>query len=416
MRDKARIILNTGSKGGGKSRAAMEKGHAFCLKYPGAMVVALRKTRESMTNGTIEFMRAKVVGPDPRVEYMEGKHRFAYKNGSFFAFGGMKDEDQKQQVRSMGVDGAIDIAIFEEGNAFERSDAHEVIACLRGKAGSFRQLIINTNPDGPDHWIREDFIVTARPTDNPRIHKGVTPEGLPWSVYYSSSVDNPFNPPDYAQTLSMLKGVDYQRLVLGQWVQAEGVVYDNFDVALNVADVEYNPEQYLLLGADDGYAEGDGTGTRTHHPRVFLVCQEDGRGGLNILAERYRTLEASYDDTFLAVEQMCREIGVPTEPDMVYVGPGAMMAGALGRHGWIFSKTTHEVGEGIRNVRRLVSDGHGWTGLRIHPRCVNLIREFQMYQYEEEGSVPGGERRPKKCNDHGPDCVRYVAWHMRHEN
>jgi hypothetical protein len=40
MRDQSEIVLFTGSQGGGKSRTAAEKIHAYCLEYPGAQALA----------------------------------------------------------------------------------------------------------------------------------------------------------------------------------------------------------------------------------------------------------------------------------------------------------------------------------------------------------------------------------------
>ena len=95
MRDKTKIVLCTGSKGGGKSRVAAEKANAYCLKYPGATGLVVRKTRETMTNSTILFMQTQVVGGDPRVHWNGSAHRFEYANGSYLAFGGMKDDQQR---------------------------------------------------------------------------------------------------------------------------------------------------------------------------------------------------------------------------------------------------------------------------------------------------------------------------------
>jgi PBSX family phage terminase large subunit len=411
MRDKTKVILLTGSKGGGKSRVAAEKVHAYCLKYPGSTGLVVRKVRETMTNSTILFMQTQVISSDPRIRYNGSAHRFEYKNDSIIAFGGMKDEEQAEAVRSIGQTGGLDIIWMEEANAFERKDFNELIGCLRAHAAPWQHLILTTNPDGPAHWIRQMFNLPVTPPESKFLD---TPAG---HVYYSSAYDNPFNPPDYTEkTLKMMTGVQYERLVLGKWTQAEGVVYDNFDPNLNVSEVEYNPSAYLLWGLDDGYVEGGGVGTITYHPRVALIAQENQWGGLNILAERYKTLESSYEDTFTAVQAMCEELGMPTIPDLCYVdSSAAMLRGALGAHGFFHTGASHPVLEGIRNLRRLISDGHGARLLQIHPRCTNLIREMQMYQYEEIGSLPGGERRPRKADDHGTDNLRYLAWHLRSE-
>src|SRR5512142_1978419 len=73
-RDKSPVILLTGSAGGGKSRLAAEKLHAACLNYAGVMALAVRKTRESMTNSTVLFLERSVIGGDPNVRHVAQKH------------------------------------------------------------------------------------------------------------------------------------------------------------------------------------------------------------------------------------------------------------------------------------------------------------------------------------------------------
>ena len=84
-RDTSLIMLLTGRAGGGKSRIAAEKLHGFCLKYPGAMALAMRKTRESMTNSTVLVLEGKIIAGDPRVRHNQSKNRFEYENGSILA-------------------------------------------------------------------------------------------------------------------------------------------------------------------------------------------------------------------------------------------------------------------------------------------------------------------------------------------
>jgi hypothetical protein len=78
-RDKSRVLLLTGSAGGGKSRLAAEKLHGFCLRYPGAFALIARKTRVSMTKGTVLFLKETVIGADPSVAHLESKDYFRYR-------------------------------------------------------------------------------------------------------------------------------------------------------------------------------------------------------------------------------------------------------------------------------------------------------------------------------------------------
>ena len=115
-------MLLTGSAGGGKSRSAAEKVHGYLLRYPGAMGLMLRKIRQSMTNSTVLFMDRAIIGNDPRVRHYPSKLRFEYQNGSVLAYGGMANEEQREQIRSIGAEGRVDIVWMEEATGFTETD------------------------------------------------------------------------------------------------------------------------------------------------------------------------------------------------------------------------------------------------------------------------------------------------------
>lgn len=394
--DQSLIHLYTGAAGGGKSRLAAEKIHDYMMRYPGAMGLMVRKTRQSMSNSTVLFFAMKIAGRNKAIVHKSSMHRFEYPNGSILAYGGMNDEEQREQIRSIGLDGGVDIIWCEEANKLAYDDYQELIPRLRGKAGPYQQMILTTNPDAPMHWINQRLIVQREAR-----------------VWYSSAKDNPFNPPVYVENLKKLTGLQKQRLVDGLWVQAEGVIYDNFSVENNVRDVQYTPNMPLIWAVDDGYVYGEGPGTASYHPRVFLIAQEDGIGGVNILAERYSTGESEYNTSFDAVSEFAASLGFPSDPDVAYVdSSAAMLRGALTVRGIPNSGATHIVLEGIRNLRRMISDGEGMVLFHIHPRCVHTIEELQTYSYDDTAQLPG-ERKPLKMNDHGPDACRYLTYHLR---
>jgi phage terminase large subunit len=354
----------------------------------------VRKTRESMNSSTVLFFTRKIASRYKEIVHKSSLHRFEYPNGSILAYGGMKDEDQREQIRSIGQDGSLDIVVAEEANKLNFEDHQELLARMRGKAAPYTQIIYMTNPDAPGHWINKELIIDGKAT-----------------VFYSSALDNPFNPPEYIERLNMLQGVQRARLVEGKWVQAEGVIYDNFDMELNVSEgADYNSEWSVSWGVDDGYADGRGVGTDSYHPRVILLCQQTPEGGLNVFAEYYKTQEADYLNSIDTV----LEFGYP-KPGLAYIDSSAAMFKAnLWNRGITTHGATHPVIEGIRNVRRLIQDANGKVLLHIHPRCKQLISEMQQYQYDEAGQLPTGDRRPAKLNDHGPDALRYRAWSLRY--
>lgn len=206
LNDKSPVILLTGSAGGGKSLVAAEKVNAYMLKYPGARGLLIRKAREYATKSMVPLMRSVI--PYSVGRYRKSDMMFEYKNGSMIAVGGMRDEDQREAIRSIFERGGLDIVWIEEANALTYEDYQELRVRMRGKATSWRQIILTTNPGGAAHWIKRRLI-----------------DGGEAVVYRSSAVDNPHNPSDYISVLNTLTGLQYDRLVRGLWKSAEGALW-----------------------------------------------------------------------------------------------------------------------------------------------------------------------------------------------
>lgn len=236
-RDKSLVLLLTGAAGGGKSNLAAQKVHAYLLRYPNATGLMMRKTRQSMINSTVLYFEKSVLLPADGVRHVRSKNRFEYPNGSILAYGGMADEEQKEQIRSIGQAGGVDIAWMEEANRFTEDDYQELLGRMRGHAANWQQVILTTNPDAPTHWIKQRLI-----------------DGGEAAVYYSAATDNRHNPATYLATLGRLTGVAKARLVEGQWVQAEGVVYEEYDDAVHYIEPFPIPQEWRRIRSIDfGY-------------------------------------------------------------------------------------------------------------------------------------------------------------------
>lgn len=396
-RDRSPLLLLTGAAGGGKSRLAGEKMHAYCLKYPGATALIARKAKTSMAGGTILFMRRKVVGSSRSARWIDSpKYRFEYANGSILQFIGLLDEDARDNLKSIGQDGAVDIAWFEEGTQFEEEDLNAMSARMRGKAAPWRQLMLSTNPDAPTHWIKRRLIDS---------HEA--------AVYFSKASDNFHNPADYESWLATLTGTDYERLVLGHWVQATGLIYDQWSDGPpdgNVtADAEYKPEGGPVLWfVDDGYSgaldQKTGLYTAASHPRVFLLVQLRPDGTICQFAEDYAvgTLSNVHIDTV-------RALGYPDPEYAVVDKSAAELKGRL-YAGNIYTRNgAPTVEESIKEFQRaLARDANGRRRYLVHPRCRIFRAEMASYRRDTDGKI-------LKQFDHGPDAARYGCWALRHD-
>jgi PBSX family phage terminase large subunit len=410
-RDKAPALLLAGPAGTGKSRLAGEKVHGYLLKYPGATGLVLRKTRESMVNSTLLFLARTIIGRDPRVRLIKHEHRFDYWNGSILAYGGMKDEEQREQVRGIGIEAGVDIAWMEESARFSKDDYNEVSARMRGRAAAWQQIILATNPGPPSHWINQEMIL-----------------GGEASTYDKARPDeNPYNPAAYIERLKRLTGILYQRLWLGLWVQAEGLVYEEFDLD-NLTDDEPDMSQPFELAFDDGYID----------PRAILFIQRQP-GRILVFDELYHSrhlaekcvhemLEAcalhsgsmvphELDGKSLQeVVQWCREVdpdtGTPNAmlPEIAIGSPEAKeLAGRFRLADVPARGKGHQVVEMVAAVRELVCDGNGYRTLQVNRRCKNLIREMtEGYRYPE-GATRDNEK-PMDGNDHACEALGNWVW------
>lgn len=373
-RDKYSILVFTGSAGGGKSRLAAEKVHGYCLKYPGATWLILRKAREWTGKSIVPFYAQSVVGGDSRVKYNKSEGVFYYDNGSVVYSGGMLDESQRESVRSIGGEGGLDGAWMEEATAFTRQDFDEIRARMRHTAASWRQIILTTNPGGASHWLKKDLI------DGGMAH-----------VYYSKAIDNPYNPEDYYATLDSLDGVLKKRLAEGIWATAEGAIYDMFDHSIHVADRDITEFQRFALTMDEGYT----------NPAVILLVGIDGDGRWHIFREFYERGALQDHVCNIAdawtIEHECYIVAVDSAAagliaDLVNRGVPAMAA--KGR-----------VLDGIQAVQnRLKVQGDGRPRLTVAPGCVNVINEFESYVWKPE------KDEPIKEYDHAMDAIRYLEF------
>ena len=389
-------MLLTGSAGGGKSRLAAEKIHGYCKRYPGAMGLVLRKSRESMTNSTVLFMERTVIGDDPQVRHYSSKLRFEYTNGSILAYGGMNDEKQREQIRSIGAGGSVDIAWLEEANKFTEDDYNEVLARMRGKAAPWMQVMLTTNPDAPTHFIYKRLI-----------------QGEEAKVFYSSALDNPANPPQYIENLEKLTGILYKRLVKGLWVQAEGAVYDIYDPALHLIDPFPIPEHWRRIRAVDfGYTNAftcqwwalDGDGRMYLYREIYhtqRIVEDHAKYIVELTGDEH--IEATTCDHDAEDRATLERYGVPTVAAEKDISPGIqVVSGRLRKAGdgkprlFLMRGTLVEPDIGLETTRK--------------PMCTE--DEFPAYSWPEVKANRSDKEVPLDVNNHGMDAMRYAVMYV----
>ena len=164
------------------------------------------------------------------LQQLVGSKNFTYslskKEGRLFGrliyLEGVNDARAESKIRGMTLQGAYcdELTLFTE-------DFFSMLLSRLSMPGA--KLISTTNPDNPNHWLMAKYI---RRQDE-----------LDMLVLKYLIDDNTFLDPVYIENLKKeYTGVFYKRFILGLWVVADGLVYQQF------AD---NPEPYLTEKATD---------------------------------------------------------------------------------------------------------------------------------------------------------------------
>lgn len=258
---------------------------------------------------------------------------------------------------------------------------------------------ITTNPASPNHWFKA-FLDS--------VDRGVDIYCQNYSIY-----DNPFLPQDYVKALEAeyYGTVWFDRLILGEWTLAEGLVYPGYMSALCDSIPEGTPSEYCI-SLDYG----------TSNPFAVMLWSrhDDGWYGENELFYSGRdTGVQKTDDEYL---QMLEAFVDPIKDTLkhsgtdvwgnkvsyvdripVIVDPSAASFIALLRQSEWFRpiSANNDVLRGIRDTSTAMKRGI----LRVHRRCKNWIKEAQSYVWDTSSTVD----RPVKAFDHLMDATRYFV-------
>lgn len=292
----------------------------------------------------------------------------------FYLFGG-KDERSQDLIQGITLAGVF----FDEAALMPESFVNQATGRCSVEGSKFW---FNCNPAGPQHWFKKNWIDVCGRRNLLRLH--FTMED---NLSLSEAVRRRYE--------TLYSGVFYRRYVLGEWVMAEGAVYDMFDEAVHVVpeeervyseyyvSVDYgtqNPTVFLLWGLSDGVWYG----VREY----YYSGRDEGR----------QMTDGQYADAMEAFLEGVRVQAVIVDPS------AASFIAELRGRGYAVRKANNQVADGIRQVGRLLADGR----LVLCQGCRETVREFRSYVWDAAAGNAGVDR-PVKQNDHCMDAVRYFC-------
>jgi len=191
----------------------------------------------------------------------------------------------------------------------------------------------------------------------------------------------------------------------------ENVVFNEFDPAVHVQAVDYDPNLPLYRAMDFGFV----------NPFVCLWIQVDGGGVVRVIDEYVRA-RATIDVHAAEIKSRtpCREEQVAaTFCDPAGAGvndvTGTSIVRELRAVGIMVRYRRSGILDGIELIRRAICDGQGRSSLVISPRCPRVIEAMQCYHYPQDLAAAGGELPLKDgVYDHPIDALRYFFVNYNH--
>ncbi len=297
--------------------------------------------------------------------------RFLGHENHFYVFGG-RDESSASLIQGVTFAGVL----LDEVALMPRSFVEQ--ACARCSVTGSR-LWFNCNPAGPGHWFYKTWIQQAKQRNCLRL--SFTME------------DNPSLSKKIRERYKRLySGVFYQRFVLGQWVQAEGRVYDFFGEDM-VGRPPAEPMEDYCISCDYGTVNPTSMGLWGRKSGVWYRMEE-------FYFDSRREQKQMTDEEYArALEKLAGGRNISA----VIVDPSAAsFMEVLRRRGHRVRKANNDVLAGIRLTADALKEGR----IVICQGCQDCLREMELYVWDLEGQ---GKDRVKKEHDHAMDDMRYFV-------
>jgi len=301
---------------------------------------------------------------------------------------GASDVKAEMVLRGMTVSGAM----VDEVTTIPEQFFTQLLGRMSVKGA---QLFGTTNPDSPAHWLKKKFL--------DRIGKGIHD----WKRWSFTIDDNPGLEPEYVASIkSEFTGLWYRRFIEGEWVAAEGAIFDMWNPDEHIIRWGDLPPmaRYLAVGMDYGTTNASAAvllGLGTDNVLYFIdewkyeATGQQRRLSDAELSQRLRTwmIESEHPDGEIAY------------PEWTIVDPAAASFKVQLSQDGVSNVINgdNNVLYGIRTMASLLAA----RKLKISSRCKGLIDEAPGYSWDPKATEKGDDK-PLKMNDHSLDAARYA--------
>jgi hypothetical protein len=403
----AKNILWGGQAGPGKSHGVRWWLYKRCLTTPQHEALLVRENWEQLEKTHLRKMAQEL----PLLGAKLVDRTAVFDKGSFIDCGHMADAEAVARYLSTGygaivADEASQVPVDGRGLtplAELSTRARVVLRSVTGAVVKPRFLLVS-NPGGPSaSWLRDMFVDHTPDYGNyPKLRpvfdehgaqvRGYTAEK--WAYIPARLDDNPYQDPEYEDTLANLTEERYLQLRHGDWHVFPGQFFHEYRAETHVRSLEIGRGVEWFASMDWGY----------NAPGVCLwwACLPDGH--YHIRAE-YKFQGQSAETVAAAIKRVTKELGIgrlrylvadPALWQHTGAGKGEAIAETLQRRGLPMRKGDNDRFNGWLRCHELLAlapDGTPWW--TIDTRCPYGLRSLP--------SQVSDRRDPDDVDTHGDD-------------
>jgi len=387
------INIAHGSVRSGKTIAATFRFLIFLLSSDYYEFMISGKTRDTIERNVIRDLIRMI---DGRIYYKYRKFdnyiEIADKKVWLIGF---SDEGATEKVRGMTVGGWY----ADELTSASKSTVEMAITrCSVDDAKMFWTM----NPESPYHFIYTDYITNQELLDSGTV-----------KCWHFTLEDNPYLSQRYIEELKRVNRkskVNYKRNILGEWVIAEGAIYDTFDETIHVQNIDPKNMDEINICCDYGVSTVTTFG-------VMGIKKNPTGNTYYLLDETYYDAErkgvAQSDservEDILRLQDM---YGLTKKSTVFLPHDAASLKAQCKKDKRIRMKIRTYAPDTYRDINT-IQDLFNTQRFFLDKKCKNSITQAQTYSWDIR-SQQRGEDKPLKINDHCPDMWRGGILGPRH--
>ena len=379
------INIAHGSVRSGKTIAATWRflAHIALTDYDEFMITG--KTRDTIERNVVRDL-IRMIDGSLDYKYRKFDNYIEIENKKVWLIG-FSDEGATEKVRGMTVGGWY----ADELTSASKSTVEMAITrCSVDGAKMFWTM----NPESPYHFIYTDYITNQDLLDSDTV-----------KCWHFNLNDNVHLSPQYIEELKRVNRksqVNYKRNILGEWVIAEGAIYDAFDETRHVFK-DYPEVDEVNICCDYGVSTVTTFG-------VMGIKKDTKKGNSYYLLD-----ETYYDATVTGVAQsdsdrvndlvnLQDKWGLTRKNTIYLPHDAASLKAEVRKDPRIKMKVRTYAPDTYRDINT-IQDLINNNRFKIHQSCTNSITQAQTYSWDLKAQQRG-EDKPMKINDHCCDMWR----------